>query len=221
MASATALAVSGRGQGSTSLVRRRAWSFAALAVGVGAAIAIASVFATLVIAGAIAVLIYAERPGARDRRALNARRRRRAQRLLYVHIPTDELDELTAIVDTAVRADATVDAADLEELLDRYAETAVARDRCAEVVRREAITELARRHDHARRIAQRRRKRAIARRIAWWHRCEARLVALDEQLADIADLIRIYADRATAPALDFLLEADAVTPLLERLDACE
>jgi hypothetical protein len=217
MASETAIAVGSRG--SPSSAKRRAWSIAALVVGFGAAFALAGLYAAFAVVALVAATIYVERPTARTRRAVQARRRRRRHRLACANIATDELDELTAIVDAALRIDATADAADLEELLERYGELAVARDRCADVASRAPIIDLARRRDHAARNARRRHVRVLARRIAWSRRCEAWLAHFDDQLAEVAGLIRAYVDHATRPHVDFLLDEDVVTARLERLDA--
>ena len=213
----TALALRGR----PSLARRHGWSITTLVVGLGVAVAIASTFTAVLAVGLYVGLFYAERPTAAARRELRGRRRQRARRLQLANVATDELVELTNVVDAAVVADPNLDAADMETLLDRYVDLAIARDRCAELVRREQIAELSRRLDHATRTQQPRRKRAIARRITWWHRCEARLRRLDEQLADVAGLIRLYGERATMPELAFLLDADPVTTALDQVESCE
>jgi hypothetical protein len=135
-------------------------------------------------------------------------------------IANDELVELTAIADAIRTIDPpAADALDLEGLLDRFVDVAIARDRCAEIALRERASALSRRSSP--RNPASRRDRAAARRIAWNHRCEARLRALDVQLASIADLIRLYGERATMPDIDLLFDDDPIAPVLARVDACE
>jgi hypothetical protein len=215
MATRSALTVRGR----TGLVRRHARSLAALVVGIGASIAIANAFVVVIVAAVVTALALAERPHRVARRARRAMRAKRSRRLVNAQIANDELVELTAIADAVRDADpTTAEALDLEGLLDRFVDVAIARDRCSEIIQRDRTAAFARR---ARQDTGTRRDRTASRRIAWNHRCEARLHALDAQLEDIANLIRLYGERTTMPDVDLLFSDDPIAPVLARADACE
>jgi hypothetical protein len=143
-----------------------------------------------------------------QRRRFEARRRRqrqwREERLVALCASTLDLAELTDLVDRCVARDGR-DVFDLDGLLDRYGEAAVARHRC----RGALALGCSKRGDsevHARRIAQTEEVWRVAH-------------ELDESLAEIAELVRYYAARAAEPELAPIADEDLVARVVERYDA--
>ena len=197
-----------------------------LAIGVASALAIASTFVlvlVLVLAAAHAVL---ETPAVRRGRARRATRKRhithrvlREHRLDEARVCTAQLEQLSHIVEQ-VRGPELADPFDLDGLLDRYVDLALARKQClnalgaADRPRLEAKLALAQ-------GALPRTSAVLERRLAHAHTLALQVRKLDDAIGDLAQLIRCYGEYSTMPEIESLLEADLVTPALEQLDAAE
>jgi hypothetical protein len=116
-------------------------------------------------------------------------RRRRERRFRDECAPALDLSELTDLV---VRCPAR-NAYELDALLDRYAELALARHRCAQLLARDSRDDLDSRLARARRD-HRRSVAVIERRIA--HIADLGRLGrrLDESLGEVGDLVRYYAE---------------------------
>ena len=171
--------------------------------------------------GAVAAVLHPRtrcwlRARARQR-ALEERRRHREAALDGAHASLDELAELTACVDRLDQlAPGESERLELEALLDRYVELEVARSIAGDRLSR---TERWGGAPYGRRTtpvghhldAQERQTRTLVRH---------RMTGLDDQIEDIADLIRLSAARAALPDVDYLL-AEELPRRLELLGADE
>lgn len=133
------------------------------------------------------------------------------------------LAELTYLVDEAARRDPSlVERHELETLLDRHVALTIAHDqaqRAAAMSDRgqlERVVEATRTDPRA----SGRRLEMCERRLRFQHQCEATARALADELADIADLVRMVAQRAACPELAPLdAEAEVVDRQVAQLDA--
>ena len=135
------------------------------------------------------------RAGARTHRELRASCDGREQRLEDANVPA-LLVELHTIVYAAFGGSAGAYRADVEELLERYADLLIARQQCLTLLRRATPADLAARRDLA--LAQRRRLAAevIARRLVLARACELAVRRLDRDVADLHQLIPQTCERA-------------------------
>jgi hypothetical protein len=191
-----------------------------------AAVAFASTLAWTVAVGlAISYLIGAT-PSARRRRARNAsrqwrrvRRARHAARLDRANAPTYEYVELADVVDNIAELDEGA-TAELEPLLERYIDVALARQRCATALEQSKPSHLEVQlaiasECHPREAA------VLERRIAHSRRLAQRLARFDDSVAEVADLVRYYAERASLPEIEPVLEGETLATALASYDACE
>ena len=199
------------------------WSLLAVIAGAGIVLAGLSGLGVLVIASAlVAVQVVRVAPPARRRRAWrahSARRRelreRREEQLDARCAPALDLEELTELVDRCTALGAR-DPFDLDALLDRYAAIAVARHRCRRVLGMASPSVLEAKLAMAR-VAHPVSASLIERRIAHAYEVGRMQHDLDEQLAEIGELVRYYAARAMVPDVQPLLENELVGEVLERV----
>src|SRR5690606_40826184 len=118
--------------------------------------------------------------------------------------------QLTQLVD-GVEREAPHDARcfELESLLDRYVEIAIARA----VYMRQLVRTPAPIGPEPGELVRGVRQRAAA----WRQRCTADVVHCDDLLGEIADLIRLYAERVAMPDITHLFEDDIVGAQLASL----
>lgn len=155
------------------------------------------------------------------RRALKQRRVRRHLRehaLEVADVSTSTLGELGDLAE-GLDPDAS-DPFELEPLLDRYVELAVARQRCWNTLRYASAAGLQERLDTAR-MFHPVTAEVLERRVAHTRKLEQRRRELDESLAEVADIIRCYAERASLPEDATAGELDPTATVLERIDALD
>jgi hypothetical protein len=150
----------------------------------------------------------------RARKARLTRRELRERRLEQANVPTDELEELAAMVDQLDESAV----AEIEPLLDQYVAVSITRGRCAAVLDQgrpsqlEVQLAIARAcHPHGAAV--------LERRIALGGMLANRVRQLDESAAEVAELIRYYAERASLPEIASLLEPDPLADALARDEA--
>ncbi len=197
-----------------------------LVVGIMSTFVIASSLVLVLTLLVTAVHAGTTTPGARRWRARHAvraarrqRRDRREERLRAANICTLELTQLAELVAQVLDGD-PADRLELEALLDRYVETALARQRCVtlvapgEVARLETKLAVAQ-HGNARSAA------ILERRVAQSRAITARARDLEEEISALAELIRLYGQRA-ALEIDgeHALDSEVVSSALARFDAC-
>lgn len=174
---------------------------------------IAAVAAILV---ATAIALLARGPIARRARLQREERRRRERRenrellLEQADACGPDLDELTRLVERIER-DAPHEARSfgLEGLLDRYVEVAIAR---AAYMRQLVRSPLPCGSEPGELVRDVRERAAV-----WRQRCTANVVRCDDLLGQIADLIRLYAERAAIPEIEHLFDDDIVGAQLQSL----
>jgi hypothetical protein len=202
-----------------SALRTPASAIVTLAVGLVSALAIASTLAVVLAVVLAAGHAIVEMPAVRRRRARNAalkarrtRRELREHRLEQANVPTCELEELAAIVEELDDSAA----AEVEPLLDQYVAVAITRRRCAAVLDQgrpsqlEVQLAIARAcHPHGAAV--------LERRIALGGVLANRMRQLDESAAEVAELIRYYAERSSLPETAPLLEPDPLGDALEAM----
>jgi hypothetical protein len=196
-----------------------------LATGSAAALAIASTVAfvlVLVLVAAHAALetapIRARRARRTARRDRRTRRERRGARLEATGATTFELEDLADLVEQVIEHDAR-DSLELESLLDRYVELAIARQHCLTAAGHAQPDALAAKLA----IARPRRALSVAlveRRIARARAVEARAREYESMLEELAELIRYYGERASTPE-EPEPDSDLVATALARCDALE
>lgn len=199
----------------------RGWSLLAVISAAGIVLAGVSGLGIAVVAAAlVAVQVVRVTPPARRWRAWrahSARRRelreRREEQLDARCAPALDLDELTELVD---RCTMTGDPFELDALLDRYAAVALARHRCRRVLGMASPSVLEAKLAMAR-VAHPVSASLIERRIAHAYEVGRMQHELDEQLAEIGELVRYYAARALVPDVQLLLENELVAEVLERV----
>lgn len=136
----------------------------------------------------------------RRRRARSARRDRRETRLEEAGVRRDEILELVALVDLIARDASDARCDDLEDLLDCYADAAIARARYAWLARAGERARLVRALRAASQpTAAPARRHVLERRLAAWEAYDRRSLELADQIATLAELLRLMAARAIAP----------------------
>lgn len=175
--------------------------FAAFAAGIGYGIAAAIVVAAV---GWARSDRAAQRRRARHQRhARHARAERRESQLELAGVPRTEMDELTALVDIARRMGSPeVHHAELDDLLDAYADTSVAAHLAAAAPLHVAGDGTA--------------AAAVGIRSRAWR---LRTAALGERRDELAQLIRLYTARALLPEIEHLLDDGVFARCLAQLDA--
>jgi hypothetical protein len=214
--------------GSTVVRRLQPAARVAITMTVGLALALAMLTAaTLVIVLSVVVAhgvlelpsIRARRARRRARVQRQRRHRRRELRLLEARAWATELPELGEIVDEVSNA-STGDHGQLEDMLDRYAALALARQRCDNALALGEPHQLEARLAFAR-LSPGHTARLLELRIAHARKLVGSRQRLEDALREIAELIRYCGDRATEPSLDGLLDDDPVIAMLERCDALD
>lgn len=133
----------------------------------------------------------------RERRAQRASCEKREQRLEEADTPGCALSELHALVSVAFAPVVTsTERADLEPLLEEYADLAISRRRHRAALHRDDMHALRMNRDRARRDGRVLSVEVLDRRIERYERCEACVRAFDQQLAEIDALIRLCCERA-------------------------
>ena len=130
------------------------------------------------------------------------RRRMRGVKLEEAGVSRDALAELTILADEIERRDAALAKRyDLDGMLDRHVELALAHERCLRAMRMCDREQLARaRREHlSRPDGSHRRADMFDRRIKSWDRCKAQADRCDEELAVLADMMRLLAQTAICP----------------------
>jgi hypothetical protein len=146
------------------------------------------------------------------------RRRLRDRRLADAGIPREGLLELTILADEIARVDAALaQRFDLDDLLDRHVELALAHDRCLRAMRMADREHLSRaRADQLAANGSRRRAEVYERRIRCWDLARERADRCADELATLADFVRLLAQKAACP--DVLLDEDGLDRRLGELD---
>lgn len=197
------------------------WAFAATGVAVG--IAATSAWIVSFVVALMLVRAFATNPAIHRRlheraqlRARAASRNRREARLEDACVARDELAELTEIVDRVGEvAPGDIERLELEQLLDRYVDLAV--------TRRTALERMARAdrlgaYPHAWTASSDRRRVIDEERQSVRAACAGRIAELDDEIAQVADLIRLYGERATMPSVEYLLDDDSLVRRLELME---
>ncbi len=153
----------------------------------------------------------------RQRRETAQRRKRREMRELKLEqagVPRSELEDLTDLVETVFReAPYAARAARLEDLLDACADVEIAKIAyaCHLVRAPEPICDTTPPLQRAVR----------ARAVAWHATYAARVSACEDRAGELAELVRLYAQRALAPEVDHVFDDDLVSRQLTTLDESE
>ncbi|MGE5182020.1 MAG: hypothetical protein ACM31C_08155 [Acidobacteriota bacterium] len=189
------------------------------------ALALAS---TLVFLCAVAIVVahwLLAVPAVRARRAQRKGLKRRYERrhlrehtLELADVSTSTLCELTELAE-GLDPEAA-DPLDLEPLLDRYVELALARQRCWNTLRYAGVAGLQERLDTAR-MFHPVTAEVLERRVAYARKLDERGRSLEDSLAEVADLIRCYAERASLPADATAGELDPLANVLVQIDAAD
>ncbi len=173
---------------------------------------------SLVVAFAGAVRRYV---GARQRRARARRRRDELEtRLADAGVDPDDLTSLARLADQVARCDPErAEALELEGLLDRYADAAIALARHRRVLDAIDVGRLQR----LRAVLDGRSPRGalVARRLAFWAECEQRRRRLEEAIAAIHELFGLAAQQALAGPGGAAGDGDAIQQRLAYLDALD
>lgn len=192
------------------------------AIGVGLYVgslllAVVLVAATLGIAGVASARLGLQRSfqAYLVRRRRFERRRERDDLLERSGVPRDTLVELTMLADEIERLDPQLaHRFELEDLLDRHVALSLAHDRCLRAMRMADRDYLVRmRNDLG---ARRRRADMFDRRIRYWDQCKAQADQCADELATLADLVRLLAQKAACP--EVLIDDDILARRLWELD---
>lgn len=154
-----------------------------------------------------------------ERRRRIDRRRLRERRLEEAGVSRDALAELTILADEIERRDERLaHRYDVEDMLDRHVELTLAHERCLRAMRMCDRDQLARaRCEHMSRPGGSRRRAAMfERRIRYWDQCKSQSDRCDEELAVLADMIRLLAQKAICPTS--LVDDDLIERRLDELD---
>lgn len=134
------------------------------------------------------------------------------------------LAELTRLVDETARRDPTlVERHELETLLDRHVALTLAHEQAqraaamSDRVQLERLVEAVRADPRT----SRRRLELCERRLRFQEQCEATVAGLADELANIADVLRLIAQRAACPELGDEPDGDVVDRQVAQLDADE
>jgi len=154
-----------------------------------------------------------------ERRAREQRHRARQARLEEAGAATFGFRAASALVADIEALDRRLARClDLEGLLDRYVELALAGSRCRRVLtthdRYEMIRALGRTP-----VRQELRRQLLERRLAAWDACRLQLQVLDDQLAEITELLQLLAERVRFATIDVDLEPELVDARLALVDA--
>jgi len=147
------------------------------------------------------------------------RRRTRERRLEEAGVSRDALAELTILGDEIERRDPQLAMRyDVDDMLDRHVELTLAHERCLRAMRMCDRDQLARaRCEHLSRPGGSRRRAAMfERRIRYWDQCKAQSDRCDEELAVLADMIRLLAQKAICP--ETLIDEEPIEHRLDTLD---
>ena len=146
------------------------------------------------------------------------RRRRRERKLEDAGVSREELAELTILADEIERRDpALAHRYDVDGILDRHVEFTLAHERCLRAMRMCDRDQLARaRTEHVSRSGSRRRVMMFERRMRYWDQCKQQCDRCDEELAVLADMIRLLAQKAICPVA--LTDDEMVERALDELD---
>jgi hypothetical protein len=165
--------------------------------------------------------------GRAQRKQLSDKRDHRVRALVRAGVREHDLADLTALVDETLRNDPDAgDRYDLEALLDRYTELEIARTQTKTILQRFDRGVLARQLDAMTRAGKRTRRDLLERRLAHIDACRDRLVAMDDDVDEIRELICLLAQRAATASFDesddierrvMMLDDGDITPL----HACE
>ena len=196
-------------------------------VGLGIGVYVGSLMLALVLVAATltAAGVRAARAALRDglgraaeRKRRIERRRRRERLLAEAQIPRDALLELTILADEIVRQDARLaERFEVEDLLDRHVDLMLAHERCLRAMRMADRDHLARaRAEHLNAPGSRRRAEVFERRIRCWDQARDQADRCAEELATLADLVRLLAQKAACP--EPLLDDDLLDRRLGELD---
>jgi hypothetical protein len=152
------------------------------------------------------------------RRARFERRRRRERLLTESGVPRDALLELTVLADEIERQDPALAARfEIDDLLDRHVDLMLAHERCLRAMRMADRDQLARaRAEHLNTPASRRRADVFERRIRCWDQAREQADHCADELATLADLVRLLAQRAACP--DIVFDDDVLDRRLGELD---
>lgn len=179
-----------------------------------AAVVVAAMLASVLVAACVAVVLgagmYARSDVGRRRRRerLAAKRRRllresREERLEAAGVCTFELELLTSLVDEMTRnSPSEARAYQLEELLDRYVDVALAQHAYARQSWRPPLEPSQSSSPLHRAV------RSCS--IAWEKNRARRHAACEDLLDEVVYLIRLYAERAATPSTDHVLDSDLV-----------
>lgn len=197
------------------------WALAAGGMAFG--IAVASSFIVVAVISMMLLRALATHPAVHHRlaarsqaRARLAARNHREAKLEDACISRDELAELTEIVDRVLEvAPGEYERLELEPLLDRYVELVVSRRLAAE---RMARADRLGAYAHMWGTPSDRRRTIDDQRQAVRTSCATQLAALDDEIAQVAELIRLYGERATMPEIDYMLEDDSLVRRLELME---
>jgi hypothetical protein len=150
------------------------------------------------------------------RKQLMDKRDRRLRSLVRAGVREHDLADLTALVDDTLRNDPDAgDRYDLEALLDRYTELEIARTQTKTILQRFDRGVLARQLDAMTRAGKRTRRDLLERRITHIDACRDRLVAMDDGVDEIRELICLLAQRASTAEFD---ESDDIERRVMMLD---
>ncbi|MGE0871864.1 MAG: hypothetical protein AB7P03_25125 [Kofleriaceae bacterium] len=189
-------------------------SWLTMIAGFGAAIALSSViFAGLVLLAVLTgSVIAAGCPSVQ--RAVETKRRnddrckrrcKREDRVERANVDRTELCHLTNLVSDVDRASASdVDRFELDNLLDRYADLAIAHARCRDTLRsvdraaiaRELELEISREICNG---TSSQHRKLLERQLTWWDRYKVQAEQLRDEMTSIAELIKLFALRAAQP----------------------
>jgi hypothetical protein len=215
---------------STTLVTRSGsclpdWALVTLIVGSASAVAVGSALVAMIAVAVAVVLAMIGKPAIRAawRRAQEHRRRRRRherreQRLGNGGVDCDELKRVAGIVDRMIDG-GTVLPLDVELLLDRYVELATARQRCF-VALAHADPSCLEAKLAAARFLSVRNADVLERRLAHARALASTSRELDQQIAELVEVISYCGQRAECP-LDAVLvhESDVVASAVAYYDA--
>lgn len=154
------------------------------------------------------------------RRERGRRRAKRHRALVSAGCSREPILELEGLISAIETGDpALAHRIDFETLLDRYAALAVGHQQALRAVTLTERAQLQRTRDELRAdpLHDPRRLELCERRLCCHEECEARVQALADELAIIADLIRLVAQRVACP--DELAELDSIEHCLAELDS--
>lgn len=202
----------------------------ALVIGAGATVLGGLAFAGMVITSLIgAALAASASPWFRKQVAaldeqlqLQRRRDARLRRLCDDEVEIERIRELTGLVDSVDRlVPHALDRYDVEDLLDHYANLALARRRCLTLLAQHDLASIVYGLRRAPEHATGHRRAVLERRLEGWIECRARADALDDKLSTIEDLIRLLAERAAFPDAAEPLDPELVDERLAQLTAAD